>query len=277
MEHIRIEKLNTPRIVLDLPTKVQQSDLYEGVSEITGTAIPSYYEYKISGRMTMYNHLANGIMSQIHGSNCLLNDNDNDNDSQYTQLYRSITQTELTPNVCHALLELSLLWVSVQSGYEFKKKQITKFDWLSPDVLLKAYQNLNHVFPSEVHAYLEFEKPLIVPYLSSQIVGFADIYNKQARDLWELKTVTHVDTTHFLQVAIYCWMINKTSTSDRQVNRVNLYNILTNELFLLHVDQRGLDHIVEILYQNKIAKTTKQKDHDFIESCCQIMRKFPSS
>jgi hypothetical protein len=165
------------------------------------------------------------------------------------------------------------LWISVQSGYDFKKKQITKFDWLSPEVLLNAYQNLNQLFPPEVHADLEFEKPLIVPYLSTQIVGFADIYNTKARELWELKTVTSVNTTHFLQVAIYCWMINKTSAS---VQRVNLYNILTNEHFLLHVNQAGLDHIVEILYQNKVAKTAKQKDQEFIESCRQIQIKFPS-
>lgn len=286
MESVRVEKLPTDRIVLDLPIKVQQKDLYEGVSEITGTAIPSYYEYKISGQMTIYNHLINGIMSQIHNPcapKCLLDDTSDgegggDNCTRLQKLYQFITQQELSPNVCRSLLELSLSWVSLQSGYDFKKKQITKFDWLAPEILNLAVQHLNTLFPPEQHKDLEFEKPLVVRYKETKIIGFADIYNQLTHELWELKTVTSVDTTHFLQVVLYQWLLIKTATtpSSTPIIRAHLYNILTNEHFLLHIDAEKLDTVVDILYQNKVAKITKQKDQQFIDECQRVLLKFAS-
>ena len=50
---------------LDLPLRTQQGDLCEAVSEITGVAIPSYYEYRRTHKMTIYQHSEGSILRPI--------------------------------------------------------------------------------------------------------------------------------------------------------------------------------------------------------------------
>ena len=42
---------------INIPTKIEESHGFENVSEISGIMIPAYYEFKTTGKMTIFNEL----------------------------------------------------------------------------------------------------------------------------------------------------------------------------------------------------------------------------
>ena len=48
---INIKNIRPIDTLIDVPTKTQQDKGFESVSEITGTAIPIYYEYKLKKKL----------------------------------------------------------------------------------------------------------------------------------------------------------------------------------------------------------------------------------
>ena len=274
MNYLTIEKSTNHPETLDIPIKVKQDDLYEGVNEITGSAIPCYYEYIISHKFTVYDYLKDNKMSEIQtsitGKKCALGD---DGDNEESQLYDSLYGKMITPkndeDKCKSLLQLTTHWVSKKSGYNFKKKQIRKYDWLPNTLLEKALLRIDVKFPQESHTHLEFEKLVIVSYDSFTIVGFADIYNNLTHDLWELKVVKDVDNTHFLQVAIYCWMISQ----KEQVNTVYLFNVLNNIQYIIHIEPSQLENIIRILIDHRKLGQIKKSNIEFLDKCHKISDK----
>jgi hypothetical protein len=280
MNYLTIEKQSERDEALNIPIKVKQDDLYEGVSEITGSAIPCYYEYVISNKFTVYDYLKENKMSEVQtyltGKKCsLLNDkDDNDEESQlYDSLYEKLSAQDNEKNKCKSLLQLTTHWVCKKTGYDFKKKQIKKYDWLTNDVLEQALLRIDAKFPPETHSHLEFEKLLIAPYDSFVIYGFADIYNNLTHELWELKVVKEIDNTHFLQVAIYYWMIGL----KEDVTIVYLFNIMDNAQYVIHLDPASAENIVKILINHRKLGQIKKSNHEFLDKCHKISDKINNS
>lgn len=278
MNYLTIETSSGEHDLLDIPTKIKEKDLYESVSEITGSAIPSYYEYKISGKMTVYDYLRNNKMNEIEtylsGKKCLLADDDSDDDEVrlYDKLYANLSTSQ---DIGRSILQLTTHWLCEKTGYDFKKKQIKQYNWLSQEILEQANNRLDVIFPPETHPYLQFEKSLIVPYESYMIVGFADVYNTLTHELWELKTVKEVENTHFLQVAIYCWMINLLEPNN-QVQKVNVFNIMNNVQYTIKTEMSQLENIIKILIEHRQNGQFKKSNQEFIEKCLKISEKFNS-
>lgn len=276
MNYLTIDSSMGEHDLLEIPTKIKEKDLYESVSEITGSAIPSYYEYKISGKMTVYDYLRNNKMNEIEiylgGKKCLLSDDNSDDDEVrlYDKLYANLSTTQ---DVGWSILQLTTHWLCEKTGYDFKKKQIKQYNWLSPEILEQANNRLDLIFPPETHPYLQFEKSLIIPYDSYMIVGFADVYNTLTRNLWELKTVKEVENIHFLQVAIYCWMINLSEPND-QVQQVNVFNIMNSVRYTIQAEMSQLENVVKILIEHKQNRQFKKSNQEFIEKCRKISEKF---
>ena len=278
MNYLTIETSSGEHDLLDIPTKIKEKDLYESVSEITGSAIPSYYEYKISGKMTVYDYLRNNKMNEIEtylsGKKCLLADDDSDDDEVrlYDKLYANLSTSQ---DIGRSILQLTTHWLCEKTGYDFKKKQIKQYNWLSQEILEQTNNRLDLIFPPETHPYLQFEKSLIVPYESYMIVGFADVYNTLTHELWELKTVKEVENTHFLQVAIYCWMINLLEPNN-QVQKVNVFNIMNNVQYTIKTEMSQLENIIKILIEHRQNGQFKKSNQEFIEKCLKISEKFNS-
>jgi hypothetical protein len=261
-------KINTEVECLDIPIKTKQDNLYESVSEITGSAIPSYYEYMISGKMTIYDYLRHNKMAEmkstITNKKCLLVDSDSDNDSgnEDTQLYRQMTTGTINDDTCQSLLQITTNWVCEKNGYNFKKKQIKQYDWLSSDTLEQAMSCLDAIYPPTSRPHLQFEKYLIVPYDIYKIIGFVDIYDGLTGDLWELKVVKEIDNTHLLQTAIYCWMMNKLNIP---VKNISVFNIINHTEYRIHAEMSQLNKIVDILLDHRKLGQIRQSNQEFLE------------
>jgi hypothetical protein len=104
------------------------------VSELTGIAIPSYYELKVKGRMDIYNNLIRENKDQI---------------------LSKIRLKTLTPS---QLLYIANAWNSKKTGFLFKKYQITNYDWLSSENLARCIERLDRLMISRKSIFeKEFE------------------------------------------------------------------------------------------------------------------------
>jgi hypothetical protein len=271
MLEINVEQLDTSGQTrkLDIPLKTRQDDLYEGVCEITGSAIPNYFELISTHKMTVVKHIMNETMlkirSQILGKKVCLIDNDNDNDETID------TRGIETGNIdgISRLLRLTTEWVCLKSGYNFKKEQIKEYDWLKPETLKKATDRLGKLFTDP--SILQFEKQLVVPYNELAIIGFMDIYEPDKKNIWELKVVCEINSEHYLQVALYRWLASR---SGLVVNNSYLFNIMNNKLYTINATQTDLDKIVSILTEYKKTGIKRQSDNIFLQECSAILAKY---
>ena len=142
------------RNTLGIQTKSQQGQLCENVSEITGVAIPSYYEFQTQGHMTIYEQLKEPETEMSQFSRCLLDDTEDSDETtcgsggsgEVRSLYHKIMQHEA---VSQSLLRLATLWVCQQTGYDFKKNQIERYDWLPDDILEESFERV--IYESTSH------------------------------------------------------------------------------------------------------------------------------
>ena len=67
-----------------IPIKSKQDDLYESVSEITGVAIPTYYELLTTNKITIHEHIENNIILKMNSkmnkiiNKCLIVESDDE-------------------------------------------------------------------------------------------------------------------------------------------------------------------------------------------------------
>lgn len=130
LQYITSTQINSIGKKIDIAFKSKQGKLFEAVSEITGTAIPAYYEYKQTGSMSISN-------------------------------YKNPTTKDL--------LREANRWNCEKNGYYFKLKQINKYDWLSKKTLDLCCDRLGKLNISnkaifEEFATVEFKNKIINGY-----------------------------------------------------------------------------------------------------------------
>lgn len=253
---------------LKIPLKTKQDDLYEGVSEINGVAIPSLFELKVSGKMSITQHINQQTMLSINSnikgvSKCLLDSDDDNYDEQY-----KINKYDLTENAIENLLKISTEWVCSKSGYNFKKNQITDYNWLTIDMIEKSMTRMLTQFPSETHKDLKFEIPFVLELDSFVLVGFADLIYKN--DIYEIKVVNQIDPIYYLQLAIYTWLSLKLGYS---IESSYLFNIVDGFLYKLNYEVANLNKLVSILVETKKNGQIEQSNEIFLNKCNDIRLK----
>ena len=257
---------------LDIPLKTHQDELYEGVCEITGSAIPNYFELISTGKMTAVLHIMNETMfkirNEILGKTTCLIDNDNDLlDSRWLSQFEKIKSGDI--DGISRLLRLTTEWVCLKSGYNFKKEQIKEYNWLKPEILMNATERLSKLFTNPID--LQFEKQLVLPYEEFALIGFLDIYDPKKKDIWELKLVSNIDSEHYLQVALYRWLANHNGYI---IENSYLFNIMNNMIYVVQAKMEDLETIVKKLIDIKRNGLRRQDDNIFLEACSTILSKY---
>ncbi|AYV84623.1 MAG: putative helicase/exonuclease [Hyperionvirus sp.] len=186
MEFFEVVNIQEAEDSLDLAVKTEQENgLFECVSEITGIAIPAYFELKNRGRMTIYDELEKSKSQYLFG--------EREEDR--------VDLGKLTPS---ELLLIANNYCSFRSGYIYKLNQIKSYDWLSKENLDICVARLGkHVGRGAV-----FEKRL-------QIDGEPELYNRNllgnvdcidGGKVFEFKCVGALECEHFIQLAVYYYM-----------------------------------------------------------------------
>jgi hypothetical protein len=170
-----ITPINTNKV--DIPIKSKQRELYENVSDITGIAVPSYFEYKRKNVNTVY-EAVRGVIKD---------------------------ETKYDLNKVESVLKIANLWSSYKSGYNFKMSQIKEYDWLPQETLEslagKLDGKISNFFQTEEFVYCRNDVTF-----NKSFVGYVDCIDYHNGVMWEFKCVNKLDKTHILQLALYNYL-----------------------------------------------------------------------
>lgn len=236
MDLLQVEKIQEKDSYIDIPMKVEQGDLTESVSEITGTAVHLYYEGKMKGYVK--------ITDSVYHNDPL----------RYNDIYNLIENVDNS-----TILKFANYVCAYQSGYIHKINQITDYDWLSKDNLDKAMKRLEvHLTKNSVHE-VDIKHEGSPELLNRKLNGFIDCVDK---DVWEFKCVRQLEDDHFIQLAVYMYLYKiKYPNSNK---KFKLFNILTNEIYTVDASDDNLREIVRLLMVNKFINKPKISDEEFL-------------
>lgn len=228
LDVIDVTVVREPGNRVAVPTRVKQTidgKFYvEDVSDITGTAIPAYYELMTTGKMTI-------------DSACL---------------------GEITPPL---LLSIANKYNAKTSGLDFKTAQVVNYDWLSQDNLNECFDRLfceiarmpsdNVRFESSVSAIIAIPDKAPIT-----ITGRLDVITHDR--VIEIKTVHALAPEHIIQLAIYAYCANDTNL------RYHLYNILDDNLVEITINREKMHAAIVMLVLNKYYPAKAIDDLTFL-------------
>lgn len=235
---IDIEVKQEPQIKINISLKTKQQNLYEGVSEITGIAIPTYFEFLKTNKMTIYDRCKeslSGIEDKSTASKSLFSEapkvqNSDVEDNADLVLLKKIDFKNLQTK---DILYISNLWNSLKTGYIFKVNQIQKYDWLSKDNLDLCMERMNKLVSNKLKTEVKYELENNMtsknPELKNRkMIGIIDCIDNN--NIWEFKCVSQLEDEHKIQLAIYMYLYKKEINKKKNTIFFNLMNFNDNEL-----------------------------------------------
>nr|QBK89328.1 MAG: UvrD/REP helicase [Mimivirus LCMiAC02] len=272
MQYIDIKLCEKKGKMIKIPINTKQNDLYESVSEITGIAIPSYYELIKKGNMTIYDMREYYLKPQSNNENIFRtnmfgskykddsdSDSDNNNNNNNNRSNIDIDKIDINNITPSELLYLANNWNAYKNQYIFKLNQIKKYDWLSKENLNKCVKRLEKYISSNAI----FEKQYILTeqeLRNKRLIGYVDCIDlidiNKSKDkvvnLWEFKCVSELQTEHKLQLALYMYLhlkiLNKRSNIKNGYKLgCYLFNILDGEMYSIKSDVTRLTKMVDYL------------------------------
>jgi hypothetical protein len=254
MTHFKIIPITPKGKIIDIPVKTRQGSLFESVCEITGVAIPAYYEYIMSGSMSILDamkskrHLMPQLVDNVNG--CMFDSTESDDKDENKINIDDINLAKIKPS---ELLIIANEYCSFRSGYIYKLNQIKTYDWLTKDDLSRCVKRLSKVITRNAI----YEKLAQKEIMNIQLKGYFDCVDQD--NLYEFKCVMELEKEHFLQLAIYHYL--NLSHNDC---KYYLLNILTNEMFQITSDAEELDKMIRYLIYNKYFNNNKTSDEAFL-------------
>ena len=79
----------------------------------------------------------------------------------------------------------------------------------------------------------------------------------------EFKCVEELDSSHFIQLAIYKYL----NETHNKVHKYYLYNILSDELYELKSNHENLKKMMKILVMNRCFPIKPPDDTEFMDKC----------
>lgn len=262
---------------IHIKSKTQQKYGYENVSEITGTAIPAFFEYKLKNSMNIYNLLGYSVLPK--SNNCLpilneyafIDDEDEDHcDSEVS----NINNIDLNNISTQKLLYLANKWCSYKNGFIFKLDQIENYNWLSEENLEKCIKRLNNLGISssahfEVKNTIENKSELF----DRKIIGYFDCIDKNK--IYEFKCVNMIKKEHILQLSIYAYLdYQKRDGNELNDRKYYIYNVLTDELLQIKSDKKKLEEMIYFLLFTKYFDNKLLDNISFVNLCDKIRNKY---
>ena len=242
--------------------KTKQGDLFEEVSELTGIAIPQYFEYLLTNTMT----ILEGIREILKGGNDSFMIDIIDIFNKRNNIKFQDFTTE-TLNV-YTILQIANIWNTYKNKLLFKLYQIKDYTWLSEENLALCIDrlktlNISNFASEEKHTCVE-------PHFKIKIIGYLDC--KDNDTIYEFKCVCALKKEHYLQLALYKYIYEEEHPDKKDVNNYYLYNILSDELFLLTSTYEDVYNITNIILEYKYKNRVKKPDNIFMLEITNIIK-----
>ena len=226
-----IEKVEREeREKLKIRGEVEQDGGHESVSDITGTAIPLYYAIN-----KLHKTELNKFKIPLDG---------NDYNKK--------------------ILELANLIMCEIDCIDYKLAQIIAYNWLSKKNLRECCDRLKSLKMLSENG--TFEKPILIKESREEtcykkIGGIMDYQDHKS--VFEFKCVEELDSSHFIQLAIYKYL----NETHNKVHKYYLYNILNDQLYELKSNHENLKKMMKILVMNRCFPIKPPDDTEFMDKC----------
>jgi hypothetical protein len=156
------------------------------------------------------------------------------------------------------LLKLSNQYNSHVSGLIYKLNQVTDYNWMNFETLMKCVERLGKV----ISVNAEVERGMVLTMMGRKVVGFVDVIDDGV--LWELKCVGELTKEHILQLAIYAFMYECMDRGVRPL-KYNLFNILTGEIIRITSTHEQLQAMMKMLICAKYHSAGVKSDAEFFQ------------
>lgn len=168
LKYLKLTNISQKMEAINIPIKTKQDDLWEAVSEITGTAIPAYFQYKKTGKMEITNQ----------------------------------TIENLEPET---LLKLTNEYCSKGSGHIFKLVQIKNYDWLTQENLDDCCSLLSKFVSNDAMFECRIDMENVPELGNRKLIGYIDCVDGD--NIYEFKCTKELEDTHILQLALYKYIL----------------------------------------------------------------------
>lgn len=293
-----INKINNN---INIPSKIKEkNNTYESVSEITGIALPLYYEYIKKNECNIYKHLKN---LDKNFNKCKIVD-------EIKNYIKNIKNKKLK---IYDIIKISIAWFCYKENSLIPLNQITQFNWINDGQIKICNERLDKL---KISKSAHFEYSCSMKFKSKNIYyndnnkkyfneitinGFIDCFDEINNNIYEFKCVNVIKLEHFLQLSIYKYIMDYESiynwylTLNEEIcnpfdkniildncNNIStlpinynyyLFNILTNELYILK--NEGIKDIIQQILDEKYDKQTIEiSDNDFNNNIIKIKSKY---
>jgi hypothetical protein len=253
---LQVEIVRPAKYDFQIPGVIDTPDgKKENVFDLNGTAIPTIYEHRLTGKISIQQDLEDNFLSKLQQGNSL-----SESRIEWVSNIKSVPEKP-----CDYLMMANLYGAYI-SNYLFKIAQIRDYDWLSK----RMVENLLGVLTENIKKnseFLEFEFTLNFEAYSwgtkeIQLAGRADLIDDN--DLWEIKCVDSLKPEHIIQLALYAWLWHHTEEEEFGRRGYKLINIRTGEIQQIRgIENLGfvLDFVLDNHFREKVTVT----DEAFVE------------
>jgi hypothetical protein len=239
IRYLNITQIQEKGYKIDIPTKTKQGDLYENVSEINGVAIPAYFEFLKTNKMTI----------------------------SKKRVKKDLSASEL--------LKISNKWCALKSGYNYKLTQIKEYDWMEQTDLNACIERLEIRVSSDSVYEKEFSHSNFDELLGLNLIGHLDCVDRLNGDIniWEFKCVSKIENEHFIQLALYAYLYYKTNKTNKVNANYYVFNILDDSIYKVEFEINKLIGMVKYLFNYKYGDRKIMSDIEFLENAKNIENK----
>lgn len=229
----------------------------ENVSEIVGTAIPIYYEYKKYRELPIKRLIEEELSTKPFSTNKIY--------AGIKAKYDRIKNLQKLKS--SDIFELVTIHLALTNNLIHKLNQIKNYKLMSKEHLDESVKRLNNHLNTEVRptfeAYREINVSLIcdgsdIP-VSRTLNGFIDCIDKDT--VWEFKTVQHIQPVHYLQLAIYAYMYYMSMETGKNFK---ILNINDGHKYILEASIEDFKRLFEYVYNYKFSKILPIDDATFV-------------
>lgn len=249
---------------VDIPSNVKMSSgLTEDVSDLNGLVIPAMYENNIKNQSSL-----EIFINYMYATS-------DDNTKKFIDKRRENFNIHLSKNPISAFLFTGNMYIALNENIYSKLTQIDKYDWLTEKMIKQCHKNLsenlseNTLYEQELGNFEgdfgggKYHVHKTNMYGTIYIKGRADAIDGDT--LWELKCVNSIQFENLLQVIVYAWLHQKTTSKAGM--KYKILNIRTGEVRELMYENYIIEEIMSILFENKYYKKDKDSDEQFILKC----------
>jgi len=269
----QIQTIQKKKDKINIPSQIKQESGVESVSEITGIAVPMYFELLKKKYINILDRLIEeDFENKVKPKTQTASFSSFTNKPKEKEKKYALNRINLQTISSQELLYIANCWNTLKTGYLFKIYQINDYDWLKQENLNCLINRLDKLNVSnnaifEYKCFIENQKEL----LNRKLIGYIDCIDKN--NIYEFKCTNTLQNEHILQLGIYMYMYETLRSTDLNLEKIEykkntlLKTIFEDDLIEL---SNGLTGKVTKMYKNgnvnlKISNKTIKIQVNFVE------------